>query len=348
MWCLNRRVHERSHGHCDSSPQAIEYKHIFFWHRSVLNPPPHRFTPPTIERDTHVQKTVSRGRPWPRPRTALRRDGARRGSAAASTTSPATSDYTASTSSAASRRPTGSRRSRAASTTRHKSGFYAGTWASNISWLRRRRRLQRGGSGEFDFYGGWKTHARRFRVRHRHALLLVSGRRERRAPARHQGEHLGGLRRGRRGSGSRSSTRYSVKDRLSPCATRRDRVPRLYRERAARRLRQGLTGFTRHRAHGYADVRHRSADAATPQRRLYCYNDWKIGLSYALPKDFTIGAFYTDTTQRRIRSATAASRKAALPAQHREGHRHGLHPEDFLRPRPAAGACRRAALTGNP
>ena len=26
------------------------------------------------------------------------------------------------------------------------------------------------------------------------------------------------------------------------------------------------------------------------------YEDWKIGLSYALPKDFTIGAFYTDTS----------------------------------------------------
>jgi hypothetical protein len=25
------------------------------------------------------------------------------------------------------------------------------------------------------------------------------------------------------------------------------------------------------------------------------YQDWKIGVTYALPKDFTIGAFYTDT-----------------------------------------------------
>ena len=27
---------------------------------------------------------------------------------------------------------------------------------------------------------------------------------------------------------------------------------------------------------------------------LFSYKDWKIGLSYALPKDFTIGAFYSD------------------------------------------------------
>jgi uncharacterized protein Gcw-chp len=29
---------------------------------------------------------------------------------------------------------------------------------------------------------------------------------------------------------------------------------------------------------------------------VYSYDDWKLGLSYALPKDFTIGAFYTDTS----------------------------------------------------
>jgi len=29
---------------------------------------------------------------------------------------------------------------------------------------------------------------------------------------------------------------------------------------------------------------------------LFSYKDWKIGVSYALPKDFTIGAFYTDTS----------------------------------------------------
>jgi hypothetical protein len=29
---------------------------------------------------------------------------------------------------------------------------------------------------------------------------------------------------------------------------------------------------------------------------LFSYEDWKVGLSYALPKDFTIGAFYSDTS----------------------------------------------------
>ena len=28
----------------------------------------------------------------------------------------------------------------------------------------------------------------------------------------------------------------------------------------------------------------------------WSYKDWKIGLSYALPKDFTIGGYYTNTS----------------------------------------------------
>src|SRR5688572_798927 len=39
----------------------------------------------------------------------------------------------------------------------HSSGFYAGTWASNISWLRDGGSYMAGGSGEFDFYGGYKA-----------------------------------------------------------------------------------------------------------------------------------------------------------------------------------------------
>ncbi len=33
------------------------------------------------------------------------------------------------------------------------------------------------------------------------------------------------------------------------------------------------------------------------------YDDWKIGASYALPKDFTIGAYYTDTSMNDTRTA---------------------------------------------
>ncbi len=38
----------------------------------------------------------------------------------------------------------------------HTSGFYAGTWGSNISWLHDAGVVARGGSLEWDFYGGYK------------------------------------------------------------------------------------------------------------------------------------------------------------------------------------------------
>jgi uncharacterized protein (TIGR02001 family) len=38
----------------------------------------------------------------------------------------------------------------------HTSGFYAGTWGSNISWLHDAGVVAHGGSAEWDFYGGYK------------------------------------------------------------------------------------------------------------------------------------------------------------------------------------------------
>src|SRR5690606_25711354 len=38
----------------------------------------------------------------------------------------------------------------------HANGLYAGTWASNVSWLRDSGAYMAGGSGEFDLYGGYK------------------------------------------------------------------------------------------------------------------------------------------------------------------------------------------------
>ena len=40
---------------------------------------------------------------------------------------------------------------------------------------------------------------------------------------------------------------------------------------------------------------------------LFSYSDWKIGLSYALPKDFTIGAYYTDTSSADVRGYGSTS-----------------------------------------
>jgi len=37
------------------------------------------------------------------------------------------------------------------------------------------------------------------------------------------------------------------------------------------------------------------ASPAVTNDSLFSYTDWKVGASYALPKDFTVGAYYTDT-----------------------------------------------------
>lgn len=39
----------------------------------------------------------------------------------------------------------------------HASGFYAGVWGSNVSWLRDNGSYKSGGSAEIDLYGGYRT-----------------------------------------------------------------------------------------------------------------------------------------------------------------------------------------------
>ena len=54
-----------------------------------------------------------------------------------------------------------------------------------------------------------------------------------------------------------------------------------------------------------------SATPGVDNDTVASYEDWKLGLSYALPKDFTIGAFYTDTSMSAAQEAfytTAAGR----------------------------------------
>jgi hypothetical protein len=56
-----------------------------------------------------------------------------------------------------------------------------------------------------------------------------------------------------------------------------------------------MTGWTIFAHYGIQKFRGGPGGAASNDN-LYSYDDWKIGLSYALPKDFTIGAFYSDTS----------------------------------------------------
>ena len=74
------------------------------------------------------------------------------------------------------RRPTGKPALQGGFDYAHSSGFYVGTWASNVSWLRDAASppTPEAAAWRWDFYGGYKWRVRRgLRARRRHALLLV-------------------------------------------------------------------------------------------------------------------------------------------------------------------------------
>ena len=58
---------------------------------------------------------------------------------------------------------------------------------------------------------------------------------------------------------------------------------------------KALDGFTLVAHWGKQDYRGTDPrnPAGTSNDALYSYEDWKLGLSYALPQNFTLGAFYT-------------------------------------------------------
>jgi hypothetical protein len=59
----------------------------------------------------------------------------------------------------------------------------------------------------------------------------------------------------------------------------------------------GDTGLTIDAHYGIQKFRGQDARAIPVSNDDACsYNDWRLGASYALPKDFVIGAFYTDTS----------------------------------------------------
>src|SRR5262249_30234061 len=56
------------------------------------------------------------------------------------------------------------------------------------------------------------------------------------------------------------------------------------------------TGWTIFAHYGIQKYRGHTPGVVPDNDTLYSYDDWKLGVSYALPKDFTVGVFYTDTS----------------------------------------------------
>lgn len=167
----------------------------------------------------------------------------------------------------------------------HSSGLYLGTWASNISWLRDGSSYTAGGSLEWDFYGGFKGNFGKSDFTYDAGLLYYW------YP-------------GTAASGSVKADTLEVYGALG------------WKWIAAKysySLNNKTFGVTDSRGTWYLDIgadvplgnsgltfnlhwgKQKYSGNAGNNHRLYSYEDWKVGLTYALPKDFTIGVYYTDT-----------------------------------------------------
>ena len=183
----------------------------------------------------------------------------------------------------------------------HASGFYLGTWGSNISWLRDGGAYRAGGSLELDFYGGYKMTFGDFGLDVGTLYYWYPGDQTIAAagapgnPKADTWEVYGGA------SWKWLAAKYSYSIRNKTFAVLDSRGT-WYLDLTAS---IPLGGFTK-ALDGFTFIAHygkQKYDGSDPRNAggrsnndLYGYNDWKVGLSYTLPQNFTIGAFYTDTS----------------------------------------------------
>ena len=179
----------------------------------------------------------------------------------------------------------------------HESGFYAGTWGSNISWLQDGGSYSAGGSLEWDIYGGFKGSFGKTDFGYDVGLLYywypgdvntgctigtVA------CPKADTLEIYGAL----SWKWLSAKLSYSLKDETFGVP---DSSGTYYLDFTASYPIPD-TKLTLIAHYGMQKYDGQVAGAVASNDTVFSYNDWKLGISYALPKDFTIGAFYTDTS----------------------------------------------------
>jgi uncharacterized protein (TIGR02001 family) len=168
----------------------------------------------------------------------------------------------------------------------HSSGFYAGTWASNISWLKDSFAYSGGGSLEWDFYGGYKNTFGKSDFTYDLGLLYYyyPGTTFPGAVKADTLEAYGAL--GWKWITAKYS--YSLNNKTFGVTDSRGTW---YLDISAD-VPIGDTGLTANLHYGKQKYDGNNGVNNT----LFSYEDYKLGLTYALPKDFSIGAFYTNTS----------------------------------------------------
>lgn len=177
----------------------------------------------------------------------------------------------------------------------HSSGLYAGTWASNISWLRDFAAYSGGGSLEWDFYGGFKGNFGKSDFTYDVGALYYW----------YPGDVAPGFVKADTFElyGALGWKWISVKYSHS-VGNKTFGVPDssgTYYLDISANVPIGDTGLTAI-AH-WGKQKYKGNTAGVSNDSLASYEDWKLGLSYALPKDFTIGAYYTDTSMNATQEA---------------------------------------------
>jgi uncharacterized protein (TIGR02001 family) len=173
----------------------------------------------------------------------------------------------------------------------HESGFYAGTWGSNISWLQDGGSYRAGGSLELDIYGGYKGTLGKTDIGYDVGLLYYWYPGDVTPGAYWKADTLeiygalswkwlsGKL------SYSLDDTTFGVPDSRGTYyfdLTANYPIPN--------------TKLTLVAHYGMQTFDGQTPGAPADNDTLYSYKDWKLGLNYSLPKDVTVGVFYTDTT----------------------------------------------------
>ena len=175
----------------------------------------------------------------------------------------------------------------------HSSGLYAGTWMSNVSWLRDAGAYQGGASLEMDFYGGYKGSIGDFGydvglLQYYYPGTVVPGGTKADTLEVYVGASWKWL--GLKYSHVVSNKTFGVAnsrgtDYLDLSAT----IP--VSDKLSASIHYGIQKYDGDAAPGVSNDSFASFD------------DWKIGVSYALPKDFTLGAYYTDTKMNAVQEA---------------------------------------------
>ncbi|MBX3652166.1 MAG: TorF family putative porin [Burkholderiales bacterium] len=183
----------------------------------------------------------------------------------------------------------------------HSSGFYAGTWMSNVSWLRDFGAYSDGASLEMDFYGGFKGSIGKSDFGYDIGILqyyypgtVVAG-----GTKADTLELYGAL------SWKWLSAKYSHSIGNKTFGVTDSRGTWYLDLTASIPVTDKLTAtlhYGKQKFEGGGGAAS-ACGAGISNNTCASYEDYKIGLSYALPKDFTLGAYYTDTRMNATREA---------------------------------------------